>query len=283
MEEKRKYKLYQLLIIVASIIGVWGFINPILIGWVFKDKDGYETYKEFGPVGDWIGGTSTPIITLASFIILLAAFLAQKEELQATREEMNLTRKEFKEQNKTLTRQRFENTFFQMVSLHHSIVNSIEHTEIESYSKSYTETQYTSKIIQGRAYISNIARPLVSYEWSDTLDLRSLKQKYNNIYQENQGELGHYFRNLYHIIKLIDESAELENDNNSEFEERKKYIRIIRAQLSTDELLLLFYNSITDEGSKFHALIIKYKLLNNLSVKLVPNALRDLFVSMKQE
>ncbi|PJN52854.1 putative phage abortive infection protein [Paenibacillus sp. FSL H8-0317] len=283
MEEKRKYKLYQLLIIVASIIGVWGFINPILIGWVFKDKDGYETYKEFGPVGDWIGGTSTPIITLASFIILLAAFLAQKEELQATREEMNLTRKEFKEQNKTLTRQRFENTFFQMVSLHHSIVNSIEHTEIESYSKSYTETQYTSKIIRGRAYISNIARPLVSYEWSDTLDLRSLKQKYNNIYQENQGELGHYFRNLYHIIKLIDESAELENDNNSEFEERKKYIRIIRAQLSTDELLLLFYNSLTDEGSKFHALIIKYKLLNNLSVKLVPNALRDLFVSMKQE
>ncbi|RAI84432.1 putative phage abortive infection protein [Paenibacillus pabuli] len=283
MEEKRKYKLYQLLIIVASIIGVWGFINPILIGWIFKDKEGYGTYKEFGPVGDWIGGTSTPIITLASFIILLAAFLAQKEELQATRDEMNLTRKEFKEQNKTLARQRFENTFFHMVSLHHSIVNSIERTETESHSVSYTESQYTSKIIRGRAYISNIARPLVSSKWSDVSQLWSLKQQYNNIYQENQSELGHYFRNLYHIIKLIDESAELENDSDCELEERKKYIRIIRAQLSTDELLLLLYNSLTDEGSKFHTLIIKYKLLNNLSVKLVPKALRDVFVSMKQE
>lgn len=291
MEENKneKNKIFHWLIGIAILLGVWGFANPFIIGWYFKDKSGYEMYKDFGPVGDWIGGSSTPIITLASFIILIAAFLAQKQELQSTREELNLTRKEFKDQNTTLSKQRFENTFFHLVTLHHDIVNSIEHTEEVPQVDSYTKTHYITKVLRGRAYLSEISKTLYSQDWTDIFTTDQLLQKYYRIYEENQSILGHFFRNLYHIVKFIDESEELSihdtlgNNDVESVHERKKYIRIIRAQLSTPELLLIFYNSMTTEGSEFLKLVKKYKLLNNLDEGLIPKSLKNTFKDLKQQ
>ena len=46
--------------------------------------------------------------------------------MKIQRKEQKLQRKEFIEQNTTLRFQRFENTFFNLVTLHHQIVDSIE-------------------------------------------------------------------------------------------------------------------------------------------------------------
>ncbi|MBK8344630.1 MAG: hypothetical protein IPL12_15845 [Bacteroidetes bacterium] len=43
--------------------------------------------------------------------------------------------------------------------------------------------------------------------------------------------MGHYFRNLYHIIKYID---------NSNIENKRTYTNFVRAQLSSHELALIF-------------------------------------------
>lgn len=52
----------------------------------------------------------------------------------------------------------------------------------------------------------------------------------------HSSRLGHYFRNLFQLIKLILEQDDKIIDNKYE------YIKILRAQLSTHEQLLLFYN-----------------------------------------
>ncbi|PKG24401.1 hypothetical protein CWS01_07265 [Niallia nealsonii] len=52
--------------------------------------------------------------------------------------------------------------------------------------------------------------------------------------------MGHYYRNLTRIIKLIDES--IFNDK-----EKEVYLGILRDQLSSDGLMLLFYNSLQDK------------------------------------
>ena len=50
----------------------------------------------------------------------------------------------------------------------------------------------------------------------------------------------HYFRNLYHILKFIDESKLISDDD------KKTYSKYVRSQLSDIELICIFYNSISN-------------------------------------
>lgn len=92
---------------------------------------------------------------------------------------------------------------------------------------------------------------------------------YEKIYKPNRSSLGHYFRNLFHLIKFVDEYKGF-NTLNSEPEEiaclKYKYVRLIRAQLSNNELILLALNSITSFGKEFIPFINNYKLLKNVDV-----------------
>ncbi|WP_084245202.1 putative phage abortive infection protein [Planomicrobium okeanokoites] len=82
--------------------------------------------------------------------------------------------------------------------------------------------------------------------------LKTLKiQTYEKMYKENESIIGHYYRNLYRIVKLIHdqdfEEKPLENEA-----EKQKYRGILRAQLSSMELQMLFYNvTYSIKGEKF--------------------------------
>ena len=75
----------------------------------------------------------------------------------------------------------------------------------------------------------------------------------------HQPYLGHYFRQLYNIIKFVDKSKLIEKN------ERGFYTNLIRAQLSSVELGLIFYNGLSKRGEKFRILIEKYALLKGIS------------------
>lgn len=87
--------------------------------------------------------------------------------------------------------------------------------------------------------------------------LTELKHEaYETLYKKRENVIGHYYRNLYRIVKLIQnnvfDSESQERDN----EEKRKYRGILRAQLSSFELLMLFYNiSYSEKGKKFKELI----------------------------
>ena len=88
---------------------------------------------------------------------------------------------------------------------------------------------------------------------------------YEDFYKRYQHDLGHYFRNLYHIIKFVDETDALKSSDASvEHKGRRRYTSLARAQLSVYELGLLFYNGLGSEGRKFKPLIERYGLLENL-------------------
>src|SRR3990170_3845288 len=63
-------------------------------------------------IGDYTGGVVASTWSLAGLFIIYVAFLGQKQQMI--------------QQNFTMKQQRFENTFFQMVNLHHQIVNGID-------------------------------------------------------------------------------------------------------------------------------------------------------------
>ncbi len=74
--------------------------------------------------------------------------------------------------------------------------------------------------------------------------------------------LGHYFRNLYHIVKYIDDDKSLKT-----FDLKYKYAKILRAQLSAPEINLIALNGLTYYGEGFKPLIDKYRLLKNMNFR----------------
>ena len=66
---------------------------------------------------------------------------------------------------------------------------------------------------------------------------------YTEIYVKNP-RLAPYFRLLYRMCELTD-NAEIDEDK------KKDYIKILRAQLTGSELLLLRYNALTPGGTNF--------------------------------
>lgn len=201
----------------------------------------------------FLSETTTPFLSISSFLIVVAAVLMQKNELELQRKEIKETRKEFKQQNDTLSHQRFEHTFFNMISLHNDIVENIA-VPISTHRES------------GRRSIVIIYN---KFKKNCTEDIRkqgvdAVVQKYCYIFNAYQAEIGHYFRNLYRIIKFIDETTDIDH------EEKSNYIGIIKAQLSSYELVLLFYNCLSKYGNeKFLPLIRKYNLLDNINPELL--------------
>lgn len=65
---------------------------------------------------------------------------------------------------------------------------------------------------------------------------------FNKFYGGHQYKLGHYFRHLFQVVKYINTQTSLS------YREKYDYIKIMRAQLSTIEQYLIFYNSLSFMG-----------------------------------
>ena len=76
----------------------------------------------------------------------------------------------------------------------------------------------------------------------------------------NQTSLSAYFRNMYNLIKLVD------NDKYLSKEEKKSLITIYRAQLSNPELYVLFFNLRSYFGKKWNdnKYVERYEFLKNI-------------------
>ncbi len=90
-----------------------------------------------------------------------------------------------------------------------------------------------------------------------------MKECINTVYEiflsKRQSSVGHYFRYLYNTVKFVHEHEFIK-----ELEDKKSYTNLIRAQLSSNELGLLFYNCLSDRGTKFKHLVEKYALLEDM-------------------
>ena len=123
--KESKDNLWRTLLFASlAVCAVW------LLSWILIDLCISECNNR-GTFGDKFGAVNALFSGLA-FAGLIVTLLYQKEELKLQREELKETRNElnaqkleFQEQNKTMKRQRFENTFFNMLSLQQDIVSNL--------------------------------------------------------------------------------------------------------------------------------------------------------------
>lgn len=156
--------------------------------------------------------------------------------------------------------QQFESILFQLLSTHNTILSDIdvqknEGGETIASGRDCFHRFYTRNLKPAYKRIKNQNKNLTEKQIScDAFDFLFTKQRHN---------LGHYFRLIYNIFLYIDSSS-ISKEN------KIKYSRIVRAQLSDYELLLLFYNCIHDNGvDHFKPLVEKYCLFNNLPQSLL--------------
>ena len=92
----------------------------------------------------------------------------------------------------------------------------------------------------------------------------------------HESRLGHYYRHLYSAVKYV---VKKEKEGLFDYNQSREYLKILRAQMSNDEQLLLYYNYrigfgenwdyLGGEGNQF---LTKYRMLHNLPVNRVKYA-----------
>lgn len=243
------------------VIVLWGYsIN--FVEWQAPEE------SDRGTFGDQFGAINALFSGLA-FAGLIYTILLQREELQAQREELGHTRDEIKkqreeleQQNETLALQRFENSFFNIISEHnkatsyhvhrtHGIHNvgkkAIDLCEEEFHKEVYKEYSVVKQ--QGRVAQASL-----------------ILNKHLPVVIENFPFISFYFRSLFMVFNYL---------KNQEFswEQKNVYIELILSQLSDGEVQLMFLYGITSQGKKFRELIEQLGLLRDIRTQ--PNTFYD--------
>jgi hypothetical protein len=207
-----------------------------------------------GTFGDMFGSVNALFSGLAFAALIYTIFL-QRRELKLHHQEIELTHREVKAQveqlqaqNITLKKQSFEDTFFQLLRLQNDITNSID------------LNVSNGQVVKGRdcfEYLYKAFKEIGSQTVTVPPGDTEINIKYLKFYDQYESEIGHYFSNLYNVIKFVD---------TSDVERKRLYTNFVRAQLSSFELIIIFYSALTelDKGGKFKALIEKYAMLKSV-------------------
>jgi hypothetical protein len=238
------FRLFQVAIYSASAI----FISNLFS--FFDDS------RSFGTFGDYFGGMLNPVLTFLTFMGLLITIVLQQKELRLTRSEIKTSSRALSEQAETQEKQRFENTFFSLFEQHNQLLNLICEPRKDKWSDGGSDLRQVHTLC--------------------TLEtISSLKDAKNRLQSKNE-LVGHFYRTMYQLLKLIatkHPGSKISLDCPEELlrdvpvsDEEKFYSNLVRSVLSYEVTQLLAINCYSDNDSfyKFKALIIRYEFLEHM-------------------
>lgn len=87
----------------------------------------------------------------------------------------------------------------------------------------------------------------------------------------HENRLGHYYRHLYSTVKYV---VNKEKEGLITYNKSREYLKVLRAQMSNDEQLMLYYNYIIGFGKDWEneGYLTKYRMLHNLPINKVKYA-----------
>lgn len=246
------------------IWNIAGFLLiAIFLGWAMSYPlvDGFYSAKA-GTFGDSFGAINALFSGLA-FLGVLVAVLLQKLQLQLQHQELEDTRLELKVQSKAFNQQNFENTFFSMLKVLREIVS-----DLNKHRPGYFEfiNDYLPAHMSGRAIRSNqigTILPMFNPQDDVSLEFEFVLFKAAELYELESARIGPYFRLIYNILKFVS-FTKLADDSEDDFQAKKFYTNLVRAQLSNSELIALFYNGLTPVGLPLRKYMEQFAFLKHL-------------------
>lgn len=196
---------------------------------IFGELPISHAVEKWGQFGDYVGGVLNPSLSFISIILVCLTLLATSKQSAI---------------------QSFESILFELIRFHKENLMDIK----VSYNGG-------GEYLQGRealkSYITEVKLILFGIVEDELPVEVRIKLAIDEVYLSDDtfSNVGHYFRNIYHIFKHIDESDCLSK------KEKKKYAKLVRAQLSSIESGALLLNGLSSQGFASKALIEKYSLL----------------------
>lgn len=232
--------IYSALIIILSVLGYAGVI--IKLTWPI---DVYSVDKA-GVFGDSFG-VITCLFTALGFLGVLINLREQRRT--SIKQQQNLEK-----QQESIEKQNFENTFFQMLNHLNEITKDVDFT-ISNLNNHSIKFYGRSAFDELSGQLRSIYQATSEGNNFPLSELDKTEKAYNKFWGLYSSKLGHYFRWIYNILNYI----QTNNEADKEF-----YVKLVLAQLSNQELMLLFYNSCFKRGLNFIIYIRRYEMMSNL-------------------
>jgi hypothetical protein len=263
--------------IVSYTKSAWTFVIGGIVALIFPiiSNVSGRGYAELNLLGDYAGGIVASSWTLSGVFFIYVAFLGQKLqseqqqiEIRHAQGQTSITRLELKEQ-------RFENTFFLMLQFQNEILSVMDFkAQGKEISKGrdvfrtyYRQLRNKCLKIKREAYIRRKGLdPHVAMEQSkfkhEMISFSDVLSAYVHMYDKREGDLGHYFRNLYNIIRYVSDSLGIAD--------KEKYFKILIGMLSSYELIHLYYYARSEKAPADLAKLLKdYKFIDQMPKRLM--------------
>ena len=276
-------------IIFAAVLSLAGFIAIVFFSWhpAFNDLSFNVSTKLASEFGSFIGGLVGPILALASVLLIFETLNRQHE----------ISR-----------RQQFEIRFFELIKIHRENVQEMAHKVPREQDKYVTGRRVFLEIRDQFGKIYEIVKKEsgdifkeqeqidISYKilfigvgknsleiLNNTLEKYSAKKELIEkiitkcrekksadkkfvMFGGHMSRLGHYFRHLFQTVNYIHSANFLTPI------EKYDYVKTLRAQLSTEELVIFFFNALSQFGEKWEMavtdkkdkLITEYRFIKNI-------------------
>ncbi len=230
-------KKYNALLLLSIAL----IICPLVLFYCYIGKNGFSNDPtHWGVFGDYFGGVFGTIISIITLYLVYLTYVKQ---------------------TKILIQSQFETSFFSLLNHQNELFNSLK-----------VNTKSDNEKLAGLSLISQFSKlldknvldpyhdPMYDAE-KDEFYLSNIRKRINKEIEYcyeliPTQQFSSYFRHLYNILKFVDESNVVE---------KSMYCNILFAQLSDDELLVNFYNCISDKGyDKYLPLAHKYSMFENI-------------------
>ncbi|MBF8703976.1 putative phage abortive infection protein [Pseudomonas putida] len=180
-----------------------------------------------GEFGDSFGTLNTLFSGLA-FSGVLISLLFQRKDLAETRGQV--------------ARQQFESQFYNMLALQHSVVSEFDLNK-------------DGVVIRtGRDCFKSWCNYL-RQSYVECSTERRIDGAYAELWKQHRGDLSLYYRSLYSVFRYVSDSGHAD---------KVKFGTIARSFLSDFELVILFYNCLSDKGYNFRKYAKEFAIFNNL-------------------
>ncbi|RMG70673.1 MAG: hypothetical protein D6722_08395 [Bacteroidetes bacterium] len=175
----------------------WAFVllafAPLLIPQWFEAQAATMKVDQLSNLGEWVGGITAPLLNLAGFVMIYVAFRQQARDGES---------------------QQFDQTFFQLLNLHHQNHNTIQTSFRSGQSGSRNFFQFACTYLKN-AEASKAEAPFATF------------------YAQQYDHIDLFARHALFAIRYVLDSHLLQPRH------REQYMQLLRSQFSTDELSLL--------------------------------------------
>ncbi|MDT3719931.1 putative phage abortive infection protein [Pseudomonas oryzihabitans] len=256
--------------------------------------------EKMGQAGDFFGGFLNPLLSFIALMAVLYTVRLQRKELNETREEYKAANKIQAYQTEVFERQNFESVLFRLMEIHKLVADELRgfgnnrncqfkktsHLIKQQIKNSTSTTPVKDKLsaIFGDQFENNIEQQKFIKELYDSHERANIKAHMiscaeNILKKDNGGAFDHYFRNMFQILKTIDnygrKSTQSQkrnrhmNEPKTMYFEKRRYASMLRAQLQQPELEVIFFNCLTQKGRGLKYFVEKYSILKHINFEFI--------------